>query len=149
MPLSPNFFTLPLLYIETILKFAQNTFLFIPMEAPSHLASSLRRNFGTRTARTRTQPIKCQKGGGWKVFSPREEKKIVQSIFCSYVRFLEKFALSFFLISLNQSKDGSHSLLALRVYLLQIKVISSFRKKFKLTRSFEWGHLLANLLQHH
>ena len=94
------FFTLPLL------KFAQNTLLFIPMEAPSHLASSLRRYFGARTARTRTQPIKCQKGSGWKVFSPREEKKIVQSIFCSYVRFLEKFALSFFQISLNQSKDG-------------------------------------------
>ena len=69
---------------------------------------------------------------------PREKKKkIVQSIFCSYVRFLEKFALSFFLISLNQSKDGSNSLLALIVYLLQIKIISSFRKKFKLTRSFE------------
>ena len=134
------FFTLPLL------KFAQNTLLFIPMEAPSHLASSLRRNFGARTARTRTQPIECQKGSGWKVFSPREEKKIVQSIFCSYVRFLEKFALSFFLISLNQSKDGSNSLLALIVYLLQIKIISSFRKKFKLTMSFEWGHLLANLL---
>ena len=103
------FFTLPLL------KFAQNTLLFIPMEAPSHLASSLRRYFGARTARTRTQPIKCQKRSTDERSFPREKKKkIVQSIFCSYVRFLEKFALSFFLISLNQSKDGSNSLFSIK-----------------------------------
>ena len=70
---------------------------------------------------------------------PREKKKksFNQFFVHIYVRFLEKFALSFFLILLNQSKDGSNSLLALRVYLLQSKIISSFRKKFKLTRSFE------------
>ena len=132
MPLSPNFFfTLPLL------KFAQNTLLVIPMEAPSHLARPYAVISVPEPQEHGHSLLNVKREADERSFPREKKKKIVQSTFCSYVRFLEKFALSFFLISLNQSKDGSNSLLALRVYLLQIKIISSFRKKFKRTRSFE------------
>ena len=95
------------------------------------------------------QAFKCQREAverNLNFFYPREKKNVRSINFLFIFKILLNVFFKLFKISLNQSKGRSNPLLAWITYLLQNKMNRSFWKKFKLTGSFEWGHLVPNLL---